>query len=228
MLSYKIKDIYTGKEQEHKRKEKVYKTSYHKKSINKAQYVNKLGLEEDNQSDKENHGGVDKAICIYTQGAYDFFKEVHGIEFPTCALGENITLLGCEDKDFCIGDRFSCGEAIFEITQPREPCWLISSILGIKKLTALIVKEGKSGFYLRVIKEGKVSKDDDFVLLNRKNKDINIEYVNKCYYNAKEHQEDIRKILECKELSSSYKEALQRRYKNKEFGLESFQKDKEE
>lgn len=227
MSVYKIKDIYAGKEEELQKKNRTYKTSYRKKSIQEAQYVNSLGLEEDNQSDKEVHGGVDRAICVFTQGAYDFFKEKHNIELPTCALGENITLLECNDSDVCVGDVYSCGEAVFEVTQPRQPCWIISSILGIKKLTALIVKEGKSGFYLRVIKEGKISKEDEFKLLERKYEKLNIEYLNKCYYNAKDNQEQIKEILECKELSDSYRSDLQKRYKNKEFGLESYQEDKE-
>jgi len=226
-MIYKIKEIYAGTEQELQKKNKTYKTSYKKQAIKDSQYVNSLGLEEDNQSDKEVHGGVDKALCVFTQGSYDFFKEKHNIELPTCALGENITLLDCDDKDICLGDRFSIGEVIVEVSQPRQPCWIISSILGIKKLTALIVKEGRSGFYLRIIKEGKISKDDEFKLLERKNEKLNIEYINKCYYNAKDNQEQIKEILQCSELSTSYRVDLQKRYKNKEFGLESYQNDKE-
>jgi len=227
LSTYKIKDIYAGKEEELQKRSRTYKTSYRKKSIQESQYVNKLGLQEDNQSDKEVHGGVDKAICVFTQGSYDFFKEQHNIELPTCALGENITLLDCDDKDICIGDIYSCGETVFEVSQPRQPCWIISSILGIKKLTALIVKEGKSGFYLRVIKEGKVSKDDEFKLLERKYEKFNIEYLNKCYYNAKDNQEQIKEILEVPILAQSYRTDLLKRYKNKEYGLESYQNDKD-
>ncbi|QKJ24403.1 MOSC domain-containing protein [Poseidonibacter lekithochrous] len=226
-MTYKIKEIYTGLEEQLQKKNKTYKTSYKKQPINGSQYVNFQGLEEDNQSDKEVHGGVQRALCVFTQGSYDFFKEKHNINLPTCALGENITLLDCDDKDICLGDRFSCGEAVFEVSQPRQPCWIISSILGIKKLTALIVKEGRSGFYLRVIKEGKICKEDEFKLQIRKHENLNIEYINKCYYNAKENQEQIKEILEVPELSPFYRDDLLKRYKNKEFGLESFQKDKE-
>ena len=226
-MKYKIKEIYAGSESELKKKNKTYKTSYKKQPIIASQFVNKEGLEEDNQSDKSCHGGEQRALCVFTQGSYDFFKNEHNIELPSCALGENITLLDCDDKDICLGDRFSCGEVIFEVSQPRQPCWIISSILGIKNLTALIVKEGRSGFYLRVIKEGKISKDDVFTLISRKYENLNIEYINKCYYNAKDNQENIKEILEVPELSPFYKEDLQKRYKNKEVGLEGFQKDKE-
>jgi len=226
-MTYKIKEIYVGSESELQKKNKTYKTSYKKQPISGSQYVNFEGLEEDNQSDKEVHGGVQRALCVFTQGSYDFFKKKHNINLPTCALGENITLLDCDDKDICLGDRFSCGEAVFEVSQPRQPCWIISSILGIKKLTALIVKEGRSGFYLRVIKEGKICKEDEFKLQIRKYEKLNIEYINKCYYNAKENHEEIKEILEVPELSPFYRDDLLKRYKNKEYGLESFQKDKE-
>lgn len=226
-MTYRIKDIYAGSEEELTKKSKTYKTSYRKQSIKHSQYVSKVGLVEDNQSDKEYHGGEQRALCVFTQGAYDFFKNEHNIELPSCALGENITLLDCDDKDICLADRFSCGEAIFEVSQPRQPCWIISSVLGIKNLTALIVKEGRSGFYLRVIKEGEISKNDEFKLIQRKYEKLNIEYINRCYYNAKDNQEEIKEILEIPELSPPYKEDLQKRYKDKEYGLESYQNDNE-
>ena len=226
MNIYKIKDIYSGKEEDIQKRNKSYKTSYKKISIKNKQYVNSLGLTSDTQSDKKNHGGVDKALCVYTQHSYDFFKQEHNIDLPKCALGENITLENCGDINICIADQFSCGDAIFEVSQPRQPCWLISSVLEIKNLTSLIVKEGKTGFYLRVIKEGEISKENSFKLIKRKYENLNIEYINKCYFNAKDHQYEIQEILKCSELATSYRTNLLKRYKNEEVGLESYQNDK--
>ncbi len=226
MSIYQIKDIYCGKEQNIQKRNKSHKTSYKKVSITNKQYVNLLGLTNDTQSDKQNHGGVDKALCVYTQNSYTFFKEEHGIDLPECALGENITLKDCGDIDICLADQFSCGNAVFEVSQPRQPCWIISSVLEIKNLTSLIVKEGKTGFYLRVIKEGEISKDDNFKLIKRKYNKLNIEYINKCCFNAKNHQNEIKEILECPELSEAYRIDLLKRYKNKEVGLENYQHDK--
>ena len=225
-MKLKIKDIYIGKEKNYTKKDETYVSSYEKKKSEDIVHVGFLGINGDTQGDKEHHGGVDKAVCVYSDNSYKFFKEEHNLDLPTCALGENITLLDCDDKDICLADRFSCGEVIFEVCQPRQPCWKISSIVGIKNLTALVVKESKTGFYLRVIKEGKLSKDDSFELIERKYDRFNIAYINQCYYGAKNHQDEIKEILSCKELARAYRVALEKRLQNKEEGLTDFQKDK--
>ncbi len=225
-MKLKIKDIYIGKEKNYNKKSVTFVSSYEKKKSENRVYVGFLGINGDTQGDKEHHGGVDKAVCIYSENSYKFFKEKYNFKLPICAMGENITLLDCSDEDICLADRFSCGEVIFEVSQPRQPCWKISSILGIKNLTALVVKESKTGFYLRVIKEGNISKDDSFKLIERKYDKLNIAYINRCYYSAKKFQNEIKEILCCKELASAYRVALEKRVQNKEEGITDFQIDK--
>lgn len=224
-MKLKIKNIFAGSEKQLQKGKNSYPSSYEKQKISQAK-VNKLGIIEDNQSDKSCHGGEYRALCIYTQGAYDLFKEKYNIDLPLCALGENITLDSCDDRDICLGDIYKCGEIEVKVTQPRQPCWKISSVLGIKNMTASIVKEGQSGFYLKILKEGLFTQSDSFELIKRKNDKLNIKFINDCYYNAKDNQENIKMILACEDISPAYRIDLEKRYKNKEFGLESYQKDK--
>ena len=223
-----IKHIYCGKvEKINDGKRKTYPSAYRKKQIDPHQslFVKETGFTEDMQGDKENHGGVDKAVCVYSQKQYDFFRNIHHLDLPECTFGENITIMDLDDSDVCIGDRFQCGEVVFEVSQPRQPCWKISSITGIKKLTSLIVKEHKTGFYLRVIQEGFMSTDDTFELLSRNYPKFTIEFVNQCAFNAKDNQENIKEILECDKLANAYYESLSKRYKYKEQGIQEWQKD---
>lgn len=219
-----IDSLYIGEEKSFLRREKEYKSSY-KKELVKSAYVTKTGFKGDNQSDKEAHGGESKAVCIYPKSYYEYFKTKYNITLPSCALGENITLFGFDDSMVNIGDRFKCGEVVFEVSQPRQPCWKISSILGIKELTALIVKEFKSGFYLRVIKEGEIEVGDSFELIKRVHENISIESINRYSYDAKNHQDDIKRVLDCKELSPEYANSLKKRLKDRSFGIESWQED---
>ena len=224
----KIKQIYCGKvEMIDDGKRESYPSSYRKEKIDphKALLVIKTGFVDDEQADRINHGGEDKAVCVYSQKNYDFFKQVHDLKLPECAFGENLTIVDLDDSDVCIGDRFQCGEIIFEVSQPRQPCWKISSILGIKRLTALVVKEHKTGFYLRVIQEGRLSLDNSLKLISRTYPKFTIEYVNQCAFNAKENQENIKEILACDKLAQDYHESLSKRYKLKEQGIQEWQKD---
>lgn len=213
MKKINIIELYSGKEETIKTKNKEFKSSYRKKRIENSVKVTKLGFEHDFQTDKINHGGENQAVCIYPQSAYEFFKKKYNFDLPTCAFGENITIQEGSDKDFCIGDKYSCGEVIFEVSQPRGPCWKISEVLGIKELTSLVIKELKSGFYFRVLKEGKIDKNSKLELIERKHEKLTIEYVYKCYSNPKENQENIKEIILCPELSDRFRANFEKKIK---------------
>ncbi len=226
-MKIEIKHIYCGKEEkisDGKREE--YLSSYLKKSLNHESYViNKEGFELDTQSDKESHGGVDKAVCVYSLDDYAYLEKKYDIKLPDCAFGENLSIVDADDSQVCLGDQFSCGEVVFEVSQPRQPCWKISSIIGIKKLTAMIVKEYKTGFYLRVLQSGNITPNDKLELTSRKYPKFTIEFINKIAYNAKDNQEALKELLGCSELSRDYHESLSTRYKDKEVGLQDWQRD---
>jgi len=221
-----IKDIYVGSEKTFKKKDSDFKSSYEKQKINEDIFVDTLGFKNDTHSDKISHGGKDRALCVYTQGAYDFLNNKYKINLKECSFGENITLENCDDSDICLGDIFICANAVFEVCQPRLPCWKISFISRIKNLTSIVVKEGKTGFQLRVLKKGKICKNDEFILQERKYPHISIEFINKCFYNAKENEENIKKILDIEILAIAYKKILEKRYLNKSIGITNYQEDK--
>ena len=227
MIQTRVKNIYCAQPQtidDGKRKE--YFSSYMKSVLNQQEFLlNELGFVDDTQSDKENHGGVDKAVCIYSQKYYDYFTSEHNITLPESAFGENLTILDLDDTQVCIGDKFRFGEVLLEVSQPRQPCWKISSISQIKNLTSLLVKESKTGFYVRVLEEGSVTKADTLELISREYPAYTIEFVNKCSFDTKNNQENIEELLECPKLSDAFKESLQKRLRNKEQGLQEWQKD---
>ena len=227
-IESKIKYIFCGKEQEiEEGKRKAYKTSYKKKLVNTNELltIDSLGFRIDNQSDRAHHGGIDKAVCVYSQKYYPFFKEKYGLDLPNCAFGENLAIEDLDDSEVCLGDTFKCGEVIFEVSQPRQPCWKISSVIGIKNLTSLIVKESKTGFYLRVLKNGKLKSNDSLELISRDYPTLTIEHINQCAYNAKDNQENIKQILKCNKLAEAYFISLSKRYKEKEQGIQDWQED---
>jgi len=222
----RIKKIYVGKEKEFKKKSGLFNSSYIKEEVKDKISVNFFGLENDTQADKKSHGGKDRAVCIYSQSSYDSLASKYNILLEECMFGENITLLDSCEEEICIGDIYSCADAVFEVSQPRLPCWKISYITGIRNLTSLVVKEAKTGFFLRVLKEGHISSEDNFSLVKRVNPNISIAHINRCYYDAKNNQEEIERILKIPELAKDYQISLKKRYKDKKQGIELFQRDK--
>jgi MOSC domain-containing protein YiiM len=111
-------------------------------------------LKGDRQGNPAAHGGPDKAALAYGAGHYPLWRAELGRELPHGAFGENLTIEGLDEESVCIGDTFEAGEAIVQVSQPRQPCWKIARRWGIKELTAMVADHGRTGWYLRVLREG--------------------------------------------------------------------------
>ncbi|MBJ8032143.1 MOSC domain-containing protein, partial [Bacillus cereus group sp. N21] len=87
----------------------------------------------DGQADLVHHGGVDKAVCVYSGEHYSYWEETLNQDLEYGAFGENITVSGMREEDVCIGDTFELGEAIVQVTQPRQPCFKLAKKYNIPK-----------------------------------------------------------------------------------------------
>ncbi len=211
MKKFKIENIFAGKGEVFQRGESFFCSSYRKEKIIGDVFVSHLGLEGDNQSNKLYHGGAEQALCVFCKNEYKFLEEKYDLKLKECSFGENISLLDVWDRDICIGDTFKCGEALFEVSLPRGPCYKIDIVLGIKNLSSKLIKECKTGFYLRVLKEGHINKDFTFELIERKNPNYSVEFANQCFVSPKENKDNIHKLLECKELGAEFKKMLKKK-----------------
>ncbi|NWK95171.1 MOSC domain-containing protein [Sphingobium lactosutens] len=128
------------------------------------------GFEGNAVADRIHHGGWDKAIHLYPQDHYDWWKERKPgqplLDAPG-AFGENIATRGMTEDDLCLGDRFSLGSAIVEVSHGRQPCWKLDHRFGARDIMATIVKTGRCGIYFRVIREGEAEAGMCMELLDR-------------------------------------------------------------
>ncbi|HEX7741022.1 MAG TPA: MOSC domain-containing protein [Sphingobium sp.] len=115
------------------------------------------GLDGDAVGDRVHHGGWDKAIHLYPIDHYDWWRERkpdHPLLAASGAFGENIASRGMTEEEICLGDRFSLGSAIVEVSHGRQPCWKLDHRFGERDVMATIVKTARSGLYFRVLREG--------------------------------------------------------------------------
>jgi MOSC domain-containing protein YiiM len=138
-------------------------------------YLGFLGFDGDQVADPTVHGGPDKAVHFYPGEHYAPWRadiaraglDPHPHLEKLGAFGENISALRLTEDQVHIGDRFRIGSAIVEISQGRQPCWKIDHHFGLKGMTAGVIKTGRSGYYFRVIEEGRVSAGDTIEQLER-------------------------------------------------------------
>jgi MOSC domain-containing protein YiiM len=120
------------------------------------------GFDGDGQADKVNHGGVDKAVCVYPFDHYAHWEKVFGRRLEPGAFSENLTVSGAVETGVCIGDVFRAGEAVLQVSQPRTPCSKLAGKNGQRLLPKWVGRTGYTGFYMRVLSEGLVSEGDPF------------------------------------------------------------------
>lgn len=129
-----------------------------------------LGLEGDGVADPVHHGGWDKAIHLYPQDHYDWWrarKPGHPLLDAPGAFGENIASEGLTEATLCLGDRFSLGSAIVEVSHGRQPCWKLDHRFGARDVLATIVRTARCGIYFRVVREGEAEAGREMALLER-------------------------------------------------------------
>jgi MOSC domain-containing protein YiiM len=123
--------------------------------------VGALNLAGDEQSDLGVHGGPDKAVYAYPSENYPWWRaELPGVELPWGIFGENLTTEGLSEEAVCIGDRLLAGNAEFEVTQPRMPCFKLGLRFGRTDMVRRFRHSGRNGFYLRVLREGEIRSGD--------------------------------------------------------------------
>jgi MOSC domain-containing protein YiiM len=120
------------------------------------------GFDGDGQADKVNHGGVDKAVCVYPFDHYAHWEKVFGRRLEPGAFSENLTVSGAVETGVCIGDVFRAGEAVLQVSQPRTPCSKLAGKNGQRLLPKWVGRTGYTGFYMRVLSEGLVSEGNPF------------------------------------------------------------------
>lgn len=121
------------------------------------------GFDGDGQADLVNHGGPDKAVCVYPVEHYAYWEEQLDKKLEYSAFGENLTVSGLLETEVCIGDVYEIGSALLQVSQPRFPCFKLSQKHGPADMPAKVLATGYSGFYFRVLCEGAVTAGDVIV-----------------------------------------------------------------
>jgi MOSC domain-containing protein YiiM len=190
---------------------KVVISGIYKEPAENGAYLHFLNFEGDRQADLEHHGGSDKAVCVYPSEHYRYWEKVLQRQITPGAFGENLTTMGLQESQLYIGDIFQIGEAVVQISQPRQPCYKLSIKYERNELPLLVQTTGYTGYYFRVLKEGLVNKGDSLVLLLRLQNKVTVAYANTIMHMDKDNMEGINCILDIPWLSASWRKTLTNR-----------------
>jgi MOSC domain-containing protein YiiM len=131
------------------------------------------GIRGDRWSHPDIHGGPNQALLLITSEGIDELI-AQGFALYPGALGENLTTLGLDRRQFRVGQRYRVGEVLLEITKRRAPCSTLN-VYGpaiqravfdpqVKAGDAASPRWGLSGFYARVLRGGALRPGDPIAL----------------------------------------------------------------
>jgi MOSC domain-containing protein YiiM len=164
------------------------------------------GFDGDEQAGKS-HGGPDKAACLYPVEHVPAWEELLGRRLPGGAFGENTTVSGLLEDRVHVGDVLSLGGALVQVSQPRGPCYKLAARWGRKDLPARMAREGISGFYIRVLREGPVTPGDPIELEERRSA-VSVADVMRVTYRDRAEPEAVRAVMAVPDLAAQWRGML--------------------
>src|SRR5262245_38510807 len=147
-----------------------------------ARWLAQDGLAGDTQVDRRNHGGPDKAVCVYPSEHYAHWSERLGVPIGPGGFGENFTTAGLDETTVHIGDVYRVGEALVQVSQPRSPCFKLGARHRAPLLPLWVQQSGWTGFYLRCLRPGWVRAGDRIELVQRLAEPLSIADANRVLY----------------------------------------------
>lgn len=191
---------------------KTVVTGIYKSPNSKGIYLGKEDVKEDNVVDRRFHGGIDKACYLYSTEAYNYWKPLYpNLKWNFGMFGENLTVDGLDEKSLKVGDQYKIGDAIIEISQPRQPCFKLGIRMGTQAILKQFINTSFSGSYVRVIQNGKVSPGDIFTLIKEVRGNPSIYDIYYTLYQEKIYTTTINSILNCDVVPQSTKNDIKRR-----------------
>jgi len=204
-----VKSVNIGKKRTVTWKNKQIETGIFKYAIDQPIYLGKEDVKNDDVVERKYHGGIDKACYLYSKDHYPFWKKKYPeTDIQWGAFGENITIEGLDESNILIGSTYQLGDALIEISQPRQPCYK----LGIRFNNPLVVKDffqsDYPGIYIRIIKEGSVKVGDEMKLITQPVDGISVKEVHSLFHKNRKNNSLGQKAIKEKKLASGYKKDL--------------------
>jgi MOSC domain-containing protein YiiM len=132
--------------------------------------VTTLGMVGDGHNDSRNHGGPDRALCLFSLEVIEGLQ-AEGHPISPGSAGENLTISGITWDELRSGDRLQIGDDVTaELITPTSPCakntaWFVQ---GDYRRMDDRLHPGSSRWNARVITEGVVRPGDSVRLMTSK------------------------------------------------------------
>ncbi len=192
---------------------KEVKTGIYKYPVNESIYLDKEDVKGDHVIDRRVHGGVDKACYLYAVEHYTYWKEKYpDLDWNYGMFGENLSVLGLDEGTITIGSIYKLGDAIVQVSQPRQPCYKLGVRFGTQVILKQFVEALMPGVYLRILTSGNVRIDDVMIPEEIHSDGISIREMYLLFYDQNSHIDLAKKALNDPFVTENNKKNIVNRY----------------
>lgn len=194
-------------------------TGFFKLPVTNPVWLGTTNLTGDGQADLKNHGGPEKAVNVYPFEHYSYWQQELGTaSLPFGAFGENFTTGSLLESEVCLGDIFEVGEALVQVSQPRQPCWKLARRWRRKDLALRVQESGRTGWYFRVLREGTIQAGACLRLVERPCPEWTVASANNIMHQRTDDLQAAQALAECHALAVRWRETLMKRVETRTVG----------
>ena len=129
-------------------------------------FLTKNDVSKDTVIDRVHHGGTNKACYLFSSDYYAYWKQ----EYPQLSwdwgmFGENLTIENMDESVIRVGNIYKIGEALIQVSQPREPCYKLGIRFNDQKILKKFITHNHPGTYVKILEEGAVKAGDEMKLV---------------------------------------------------------------
>jgi MOSC domain-containing protein YiiM len=178
-----------------------------KEPVSGPVWAGALGLRGDAVANTRVHGGPDQAVLMYAASHYPRWRAEWGREdLGPGGFGENLTAEGLTEEDVCIGDVLDIGEARLQVSHPRQPCATLARRHQVRNMISLVQGNGRSGWYLRVLREGFLETGQPIHLAERPHSEWTVRRAARAMLHRKQQPGEAAALANCAALSVDWRE----------------------
>jgi MOSC domain-containing protein YiiM len=203
-----VESVNVGKPRPIERSGEMTTSAIWKEPVSDRVAVRGVNVDGDDQADRAVHGGPDAAVYAYAAEDTEWWEAELRRPLGPGAFGENLTTRGIDVTGALIGERWTIGSVLLEITAPRIPCWKLAKRMDdpyfIKRFAAAL----RPGAYFRIIEEGELGAGDPIEVVERPQHDVTVGLVARVF--LFDHDEAAH-LLEAPALTASWRDWASRR-----------------
>lgn len=142
----------------------------------KGLFLGENDVRNDTVIDRVHHAGTNKACYIFSSDYYSYWKKLYPeLKWDWGMFGENLTIEGLDESKMRVGNIYKIGDALVQVSQPREPCYKLGVRFNEPKIIKQFVEHNHPGTYVKVLEEGLVKSGDSIIMVEESSNALTVQ-----------------------------------------------------